>query len=78
MPLKLSTDELYHLGKDPHELVNKADNPEYASAIKQMRQHYDKHLTRGLEAVSYNGYQSYDADRNVEWADKSDEFLKRV
>ena len=32
-----------------HELVNKADNPGYAAAIKQMRQHYDKHLAGGLE-----------------------------
>ena len=73
-----ATDELYHLSKDPHELVNKADNPEYAAAIKQMRQHYDKHLANWTrEAVSYNGYQSYSTvfDRNVKWANKSDAFL---
>ena len=73
-----ATDELYHLSKDPHELVNKADNPEYAAAIKQMRQHYDKQLANwSREAVSYNGYQSYSTvfDRNVDWANKSDAFL---
>jgi arylsulfatase A-like enzyme len=74
-----ASDELYHLSKDPHELVNHSDNPEYAAAIKQMRQHYDEQLadwTKG--AVSYNGYQSYSTafDRNVEWADKSDTFSK--
>ena len=74
-----ATDELYLLSKDPHELVNQADNPEYAADIKQMRQHYDEQLANWTkEAVSYNEYQSYSTafDRNVEWADKSDAFLR--
>ena len=74
-----ATDELYHLSKDPHELVNHSDNPEYAVVIKQMRQHYDEQLANWTrEAVSYNGYQSYSTafDRNEEWANKSDAFLK--
>ena len=74
-----ASDELYHLSKDPHELVNQADNPEYAADIKQMRQHYDEQLANWTkEAVSYNEYLSYSTvfDRNVEWVDKSDAFLK--
>ena len=65
--------------KDPHELVNQANNPEYATAMKQMRQLYDGQLASwSNEAVSYNKYQSYSTafDRNVEWADKSDTFPK--
>ena len=76
-----ASDELYHLSKDPHELVNQADNPEYGAAIKQMRQHYDAQLADwNRDAVSYNEYQSYSTafDRNVEWADKSDTFLKKL
>ena len=75
----VASDELYHLSKDPHELVNQANNPEYAAAMKQMRQHYDEQLANWTkEAVSYNEYQSYSTafDRTVEWADKSDAFLK--
>jgi arylsulfatase A-like enzyme len=74
-----ATDELYHLSKDPHELVNQADNPEFAAAIKQMRQRYDGQLTNwSNEAVSYNKYKSYSTafDRNIVWADKSDAFSK--
>ena len=44
-----------------------------------MRQHYDVQLANWTkEAVSYNKYRSYSTafDRNVEWADKSDAFLK--
>ncbi|VGO15453.1 Arylsulfatase [Pontiella desulfatans] len=67
-------EELYHLGKDPHELVNQAGNPEYSAALQQMRQTYDKHLGHWkAEAVPYNNYQPYGTlfDRNVGWDDKA-------
>jgi len=31
-------DELYDLGKDPHETVNRIDDPDYAEALAEMRQ----------------------------------------
>jgi arylsulfatase A-like enzyme len=71
------TEELYHLSKDPLELVNRADNPEYAEAMKQMRRQYDAQLANWSdEAVSYNRYQDYSTgfDRTVAWADKSETF----
>ncbi|PHS04871.1 MAG: acetylglucosamine-6-sulfatase [Blastopirellula sp.] len=67
------TEELYHLSKDPLELTNQSDNPEYVSAMQQMRQVYDKHLSKWQsEAVSYNNYQRYGTifDRNATWSDK--------
>ena len=74
-----ATDELYHLSKDPLELINRADNPEYAAAMKQMRQQYDGQLTNWTnQAVSYNKYQAYSTvfDRTIAWADKSDKLPK--
>jgi arylsulfatase A-like enzyme len=67
------TEELYHLGKDPLELTNQAGNPEYSSAMQQMQQAYDRHLSRWkAEAVPYNNYQPYGTvfDRNAAWAEK--------
>lgn len=67
------TEELYHLGRDPLELTNLANNPEYSSAVQQMRKAYDKHLAAWkAEAVPYNNYQPYGTlfDRNTPWAEK--------
>ncbi|MEP4079425.1 sulfatase [Haloferula sp.] len=67
------TEELYHLGKDPHELVNQADNPEFSPAMARMRKTYDKHLAHWKsEAVPFHKYQAYGTifDRNGSWADK--------
>jgi arylsulfatase A-like enzyme len=67
------SEELYHLGKDPHELTNQASNPEYSSVMQQMQKTYDRHLSHWkAEAVAYNNYQPYGTifDRNVKWADK--------
>jgi arylsulfatase A-like enzyme len=74
-----ATDELYHLSKDPLELINRADNPEYATAMKQMRQQYDGQLASWTnQAVSYNKYQAYSTvfDRTAAWADKSSKLPK--
>jgi arylsulfatase A-like enzyme len=66
-------EELYHLDKDPLELTNQAGNPEYSSALKQMRKTYDSHLEHWKsEGISYNNYSPYGTlfDRNTAWADK--------
>jgi arylsulfatase A-like enzyme len=66
-------EELYHLSKDPLELTNQASNPEYSSAMQQMRKTYDKHLAHWkAEAVPYNNYQPYGTifDRSAPWAEK--------
>jgi arylsulfatase A-like enzyme len=68
-----ATEELYHLGKDPLELVNQAGNPEYAQALESMRKAYDSRLEHWkAEAVPYNNYQPYGTmfDRELPWAEK--------
>jgi hypothetical protein len=67
------TEELYHLSRDPLELANVADNPEYGSVREQMREAYDRHLARWkAEAVPYNNYRSYGIafDRKKLWTEK--------
>jgi arylsulfatase A-like enzyme len=67
------TEELYHLGKDPLELVNQAGNPEYSSVMEQLRQTYDRHLSHWkAEAVPYNNYQPYGTifARDTPWPEK--------
>jgi arylsulfatase A-like enzyme len=73
------TEELYHLGKDPLELINQFGNPEYSAAMQRMREAYDRHLARWkAEAVPYNNYQPYGTifDRKAPWADKESLFPK--
>jgi arylsulfatase A-like enzyme len=68
------TDELYHLAKDPLELVNQAANPEYSAAIEAMRKLYDTQVVDWkATAVPYNNYQEYGTifDRNVPWDKKA-------
>ncbi|MDF7826506.1 sulfatase [Pontiellaceae bacterium B12227] len=67
------TEELYHLSKDALELTNQAANPEYSSAMQQMRKTYDQHLSHWkAEAVPYHNYQPYGTifDRNADWSEK--------
>ncbi|VGO17611.1 Arylsulfatase [Pontiella desulfatans] len=67
------TEELYHLGKDPLELVNQAGNPEYRQALETLRKTYDARLAHWkAEAVPYHNYQPYGTifDRHVPWAEK--------
>ena len=68
------TEELYHLSKDPLELTDQSANSKYLSAMQQMRNTYDQHLSNWQsEAVSYNNYQKYGTifDRNTAWSDKA-------
>lgn len=67
------TEDLFDLGKDPHELVNLAPNPENEPLLKDMRKRYDKELTKWKErAVDYNDYQKFGTlfDRNVSLEEK--------
>ena len=67
------TEELYHLSRDPLELVNQAGNPEYSAAMEQLRRTYDRHLSHWkAEAVPYNHYQPYGTifDRDTPWPEK--------
>jgi arylsulfatase A-like enzyme len=74
------TEELYHLSKDPLELTNQADNPEYSVAMDQMRKAYDRHLSHWkAEAVPYNNYQPYGTifDRDTPWSEKKGLYSKK-
>ena len=67
------TEELFHLSKDPLEMKNQANNPEYSSAMQQMRKVYDRHLNQWkAEAVPYNNYRAYGTifDRKASWKAK--------
>ncbi|WP_246113095.1 sulfatase family protein [Allorhodopirellula solitaria] len=66
-------EELFDTENDPLELVNQANNPEYAATLKQMRGRYDQELTNWKEqSVDYNDYTRYGTlfDRNVPLDDK--------
>ncbi len=68
------TEELYHIGKDPLELVNLAGNPENATMLKNMRTTYDGFVKQWKdEAVAYNDYERFGTlfDRTVSWEDKA-------
>ncbi|MGJ8641218.1 MAG: sulfatase family protein [Opitutaceae bacterium] len=67
------TEELYHLEKDPLELVDHSGNPEYRKVMQTMRETYDQHLEHWqAEAVSYNNYQIFGSlfDRSLSWEAK--------
>ncbi len=68
-----ATEELYHTNRDPLELKDLAENPEYASALQTMRGRYDAMLDHWKrEAVDYNNYQKYGVifDRTLSWEKK--------
>lgn len=53
-------EELFHLRRDPLELVNEAANPEYREAMDSMRGLYDAAVdTWEAEAVPYHDYQRF-------------------
>lgn len=67
------TEEVYHLSKDPLEMVNQAGNPEYKDALSKLRKTYDTHLEHWkAEAVPYNNYQPFGTffDRDIPWSEK--------
>ncbi|MFV1996115.1 MAG: sulfatase-like hydrolase/transferase, partial [Verrucomicrobiales bacterium] len=68
------TEELFHTAKDPLELREESDNPEYGAVLETMRAHYDEALDCWkAEAVDYNDYRKYGVlfDRNVSWKEKT-------
>ena len=53
-------EELFDLRKDPLELKNQVNNPEYASVRNTMREKYDQELAKwNKEAVDYNNYKPF-------------------
>ena len=67
------TEELFHLGRDPLEMTNLADNPEAGPQLEAMRARYDAELKKWKqEAVDYNNYQQYGTlfDRTIPWQQK--------
>jgi len=67
------TEELYHTGIDPLELVNCVNNPEDQAALNRMRKYYDQAVAKWKkEAVPYNSYQQYGTvfDRTIPWDQK--------
>lgn len=68
------TEELFHLKKDPIEMVNLAKNPEAAAMLERMRGKYDQQLQHWKdEAVSYNHYAQYGTifDRSIDSSQKT-------
>ncbi|MEX0981792.1 MAG: sulfatase [Bacteroidales bacterium] len=62
------TEELFDLHKDPYEMKNVVDHPEYQSQLVKMREIYDRQLEHWKdEGVKYNGYEEYGIlfDRNI-------------
>lgn len=54
------TEELYHIGGDPHELTNLASDPESREKLSEMRQKYDTEVKAWQgKAVPYHNYQPY-------------------
>lgn len=55
-----ATEELFDLEKDPYELVNQSENPEYQDQLSRMRMLYDQQLDHWKsEGVRHNGYEAY-------------------
>lgn len=74
------TEELYHISKDRHELTNQVRNPEYSTALNDLRKAYDQHLAHWkAEAVPYNRYQQYGTvfDRKLPWEERAKALHKR-
>lgn len=67
------TEELYHTGRDPLELENRAGNPEDVEALERMRSQYDAAVAIWkTEAVPYNDYERFGTlfDRSIPWTQK--------
>ena len=70
---KRPAEELYHVGRDPGQLVNLAGNPEFAVIQKKLASQLQTHLVRtkdpralGLEAP-WDYYPYYGLRRNKNW-----------
>jgi arylsulfatase A-like enzyme len=67
------TEELFDLHRDPHEMKNVVDHPEYQSQLVKMKKIYDQQLEHWkTDGVKYNGYEEYGIlfDRDVPWQEK--------
>ena len=68
------TEELFHTTKDPLELKNEIQNPEYQKQLNNMRKHYDNAVSKWKnEAVPFHDYQRFSIifDRNLAWSEKA-------
>lgn len=73
------TEELYDTAKDPLELTNLAQSPEYATALKAMQKEYDAQVAKWKRlTVGYNDYEHFGVvfDRSLPWAAKTDKASK--
>ncbi|MCM8532035.1 MAG: sulfatase [Lentisphaeraceae bacterium] len=69
-----STEELFDLRKDPFEMKNVVNNPEYKSVLDRMKKEYDSQVNSWKnEGVKYNEYEEYEVlfDRNTSWEAKA-------
>jgi arylsulfatase A-like enzyme len=73
------TEELFHLSKDPIEMKNVVDNPEYAEALNRMRDMQDsERVAIAEDMVPGRKYESYPllCDRSVAWSEKAETAAK--
>ncbi len=56
----VKTEELYHIGKDPHELTNLVKNPEHHAMLEALRKNYDGEVQAWKDkAVPFHKYEEY-------------------
>lgn len=73
------TEEIYHLGTDPGEMINVIADPNFSESKTRLENTYDKAVAAWKrDAVPYHGYTQYSTifDRKIPWADKQKLYSK--